>query len=85
MALRHEAGSWSRPDGASRPHADTPEAVGLLWTSDQPDAENSDNTQHSQQTDIHGSGGNRTRNLCKRVAADRRLRRRGYWNRHKYS
>ena len=28
-------------------------SVGLLWTSDQPDAENSDNTQHSQLTDIY--------------------------------
>jgi len=26
---------------ASRSHSDTPHSVGLLWTSDQPDAENS--------------------------------------------
>ena len=41
------------PQGASRSHSDTPHSVGLLWTSDQPDAETSDNTQHSQETDIH--------------------------------
>jgi hypothetical protein len=28
-------------------------SVGLLWTSDQPDAENSDNTQHSKLTDSY--------------------------------
>jgi hypothetical protein len=26
---------------ATRSHSDTPQSVGLLWTSDQPDAENS--------------------------------------------
>ena len=35
---------------ASRSHSDTPHSVGLLCTSDQPDAEISDNTQHSQET-----------------------------------
>jgi len=35
-------------------HSDTPHSVGLLWTSDQPDA---DNKQHSQQTDIYAPGG----------------------------
>jgi hypothetical protein len=34
-------------------HTHTPHSVGLLWTSDQPDAKNSDNTQRSQETDIH--------------------------------
>ena len=48
VALRHDSGSWSPPDGASRPH--TPEAVGLLWTSDQPGAENSDNTPKRQRS-----------------------------------
>ena len=32
----------------SRSHSDTPHSVGTLWTSDQ-----TDNNQHSQQTDIH--------------------------------
>jgi len=37
-----------------------------------------DNTQHSQQTDIHASGGIRTHNPNKRAAADPRLRPRGH-------
>ena len=39
-----------------------------------------DNTQHSQQTNIHASGGIRTHDLSKRAAADLRLRPRGYWD-----
>jgi hypothetical protein len=35
------------------------------------------NTKHSQQTDIHDSGGIRTRNPCTLAAADQLLRRRG--------
>jgi hypothetical protein len=34
---------------ASRSHSETTHSVELLWTSDRPVAENSDNTQHSQQ------------------------------------
>ena len=37
-----------------------------------------DNTQHSQQTDIHAPGGIRTLNLSMRAAADPRLRPRGH-------
>jgi hypothetical protein len=67
---------------ASRSHSDKPHSTGLLGTSDQPDAETStDNTQHSQKTDIHASGGIRTRNPSKRAAADPRLRPRGHWDR----
>jgi len=41
------------PYGASRLRLlDTPHSVGLLWTSYQPD-----NTQHSQETDIHVPAG----------------------------
>ena len=36
-------------------------------------------TRHSQQTDIHGPGGIRTRNLSKQPAADLRFRARGHW------
>ena len=32
---------------------DTPRSVELLWTSDKSNAENSDNTRHAQETDIH--------------------------------
>jgi hypothetical protein len=39
-----------------------------------------DDTQHSQQTDIHAAGGIRTRNLSKRSAADPSLRPPGHWN-----
>jgi len=42
---------------ASRSHSDTPPSVRLLWTSEQPNPETSDNTQHSQETDIHVPGG----------------------------
>jgi hypothetical protein len=38
-------------------HDDAPQSVGLRWTSDQLVAETSDNTQHSQETDIHASVG----------------------------
>jgi hypothetical protein len=41
----------------------------------------SDNTQHSQRTDTHVFGGIRTRNTCKRAAADPRLRPRGHQDR----
>jgi len=37
-----------------------------------------DNTQHSQQTDIHATGGIRTHNPSMRTAIDPRLRTRGH-------
>ena len=40
-----------------------------------------DNTQHSQETDIHAPGEIRIRNPSKRAAADTRLRPSGHWNR----
>ena len=40
-----------------------------------------DNTQHSQETDIHAPGGIRIHNPSKRAAADPRLRPRGHWDR----
>jgi hypothetical protein len=40
-----------------------------------------DNTQHSQQTDIHTPGGIRTHIPSKRAAANLRLRQRGHWDR----
>jgi len=40
-----------------------------------------DNTQHSQQTDIHAAGVIRTHKLSKRSAADPRLRPHGHWDR----
>ena len=44
-----------------------------------------DNTQHSQQTNIHAPCVIRTHNLSRRTAADLRLRPRGHWNRRKGS
>ena len=40
-----------------------------------------DNTQHSQQANIHAPGGIRTHDVSRRAAADLRLRSRGDWNR----
>ena len=40
-----------------------------------------DNTQHSQQTNIHASGGIRTHNLSRRAAVDLRPTPRGHWDR----
>jgi hypothetical protein len=40
-----------------------------------------DNTQHSQETDIHAPSGIRTHNPSKRMAEDPRLRPRGRWDR----
>ena len=41
-----------------------------------------DNTQHSQQTDMHTPSGIRTRNPYKRTAADPCLIPRGHWDQH---
>ena len=40
-----------------------------------------DNTQHSQQTNIHTPGGIRTHDRSRRAVVDLRLRQRGYWDR----
>jgi len=66
---------------ASRSHSlDTPHSVGLFWTNNQPDTETllPDNTQHSQQTNIHAPSGIRTHNPIKQAAANPRLRARGH-------
>ena len=68
---------------ASLLHSDTPHSVGLLWTSDQPDAETC-TWQHTTLTrDRHPcSHGIRTRNPRKRAAVDPRLRPRFHRDRH---
>jgi len=43
-----------------------------------------DNTQHSQEPDIHVSGGIRTRDPSWRAAADTGLRQRSHWDKHLY-
>ena len=62
-------------------HNDTPQSVGLLWTSDQPVAETSTWQHTTLRTNIHATGGIGTHNLSRRAAADPRLRPRGHWNR----
>ena len=44
-----------------------------------------ENTRHSQQTNIHATGGTRTHSLSSRAAADLRLRPRGHWDRCHHS
>jgi len=67
---------------ASRLHSETIEAVELLWTNDQPDAQKS-TLQHTTliKENIHATGGIRTRNLSKRAATEPRLRPLGHWDR----
>jgi hypothetical protein len=55
---------------ASRSHSDTPHSAGLLWTTDQSDAETSTWQHITQETDIHASGGIQTRNPSERAAAE---------------
>ena len=62
-------------------HNDTPQSVGLLWTSDQPVAETCTWQHTTLTTNIHAPGGIRTQNLSRRAAADLRLRPRGHWDR----
>ena len=67
----------------SRSHSDTPFSVGLLWTSDQPDAQTPllDNKQHSEEGDLHASRRIRTRNPKNPATAEPRLIPRGHRNR----
>ena len=66
-------------------HNDTPQSVGfsgrVISSSQRPLP---DNTQHSQQTNIHALGGIRTHDLSRRTAADLRLRPRGHWDRQNW-
>jgi len=61
---------------------DTPQSVGLLWTSDQLVAETSTWQHTTLTTNIHAPCGIRTHNLSRRAAVDLRLRPRGHWDRH---
>ena len=61
---------------ASQTHPDTPQSVGLLWTSDQPDAGTSTWQHTTLSIDRHQSlGGFRKRYPSKRAAAYPRLAR----------
>jgi len=63
---------------APRSHSDTPQSVGILWTSDQPDAHTSTWQHTTLTTDIPAPIGIRTRKPSRLAAADRRLRPRGH-------
>ena len=64
-----------------RSHSDTLHSVGLLWTSDQPDAETYLTTHNThKKLNLHASDRIRTHNPSNRVAADRRLRPGGHWD-----
>jgi hypothetical protein len=68
----------------SRSHSDTLRSVGLLWTSDQPDAETFTSQHITLTRDILTPDGIRTHSLSKRAAADPRLRSRGHWDRRAF-
>ena len=60
---------------------DTSQSVGLLWTSDRPLTDTSTWQRTTlKHTNIHASGGIRTRNSSKRSAVDTRLRPLGHWD-----
>ena len=65
---------------ASRSHSDTSYSVGILWTSDQPDAQTC-TWQHTtpQGTAFYALGGTRNRNPSNRTTAEPRLRPLGHW------
>jgi len=83
----HGAAEQTRPES---PHCwgfmitlSTSHSVGLLWPNDRPGPETSlpDNTQNSQETEIHAPGGIQTRNLSRWAAAYPSLVPRGHWDR----
>jgi hypothetical protein len=66
----------------SRLHSETPQLVGILWTSNQPVAETSTWQHTTLTTDRRPCpGGIRNHNPSKRASADPRLRPRGHWDR----
>jgi hypothetical protein len=75
-----QPGLWpSRTRGSVIRHNDTPHSVGLIWTSDQPVAETS-TRQHTQQTNIHASGGIRIHDRSRRASVELGPKPRGHWD-----
>jgi hypothetical protein len=71
--------------GTRRSHSDTPHSVDSSGRVISPTQISLlDNTQHSEEIDIHALGGIRTRNPNKRTAADPCLRPRGHQDRRLY-
>lgn len=82
-ALRPDSGPCPPLTGLHNYTHDTPQSLELLWTTDQPVAQTSDNIQHPQQTDIHALPGEiRTRDPTKRAASYPRLRTRRHCEMH---
>jgi len=75
---RRYSPQWAK---TSRSQSDTPQSVGLLWTSDQPDADPSTLQHTTFATNTPSPDEIRTRNPSKRAAADPCLRPRGHWDR----
>jgi hypothetical protein len=69
---------------ASRSHSDTPHSVGLLWTSDQPDAETA-TLQHTTHTrDRHQCPRRRSNPQSQQASGvDPSLIQRAHWDRHR--
>jgi len=65
---------------ASRTHSDTLHSVGLLWMSDQSDAETSTWQSRTLTRDIHAPGGIRTRNPSRRATTNPCLWPRCHWD-----
>ena len=84
MALRPNAGHGllilELPRSHTTTHHSRKDSSGRVISSSQRPLP--DNTQHSQQTNIHAPGGIRTHDLSRRAAANQRLRQRGHWDRH---
>ena len=82
MALRPNAGHDLLIHEVSRSHTTTYhsryDSFGRMISSSQRPLP--DNTQYSQQTNIHAPGGIQTHDLSRRAVADLRLRPRGYWD-----
>jgi hypothetical protein len=73
MEQQHLVGQSLLIIEASLSHANTSQSVGLLWATEQPDAETSTWQHITLRTDIHGSRGIRTPYPSKPEAADPRL------------
>jgi len=69
---------WGQDLPLRRSHPDASQSVKLLCPTQRPLP---DNTQHSQDTNIHPPGGIRTHNPSKQALADPLLRPRGHWDR----
>ena len=68
----------------SQSNTDTPHLVGILWTSDQPDAETCTRQQTELTRDNHAPGGIRTRNPNRRATEDPRFGPRGQRDREDF-